>query len=151
MEQTKCGADCAVCEARSSCGGCAATDGHPFGGSCMVAECCRRNGKSRCGECGDLCSLKRELIAEFNALGIADLPEVTDLNALIGAYINLAYTLPSGQAAKFWRDDKVYLGNQLCKQGSDRCYGLTADEHHLLVCEYGAGGADAEIVVFKRR
>jgi len=50
------------------------------------------------------------------------------------------------------RDDRcVYLGNQLPKKNSDRCYGLTADERYLLVCEYGEGGADAEIVVFARR
>lgn len=29
--------------------------------------------------------------------------------------------------------------------------GLTADENYLLVCEYGENGADAEIVIFKRR
>ena len=34
------------------------------------------------------------LIAEFNGLGIPGLGEITDLNALVGAYINLAYTLP---------------------------------------------------------
>jgi hypothetical protein len=43
-----------------------------------------------------------------------------------------------------------YYINQLEKNGSPRCYGLTADEKYLLVCEYGEGGTDAEIVVFKR-
>jgi hypothetical protein len=32
-----------------------------------------------------------------------------------------------------------------------RCYGLTADENYLLVCEYGENGKDPEIVVFRRR
>lgn len=77
--------------------------------------------------------------------------EVKSLNALSGAYINLAYKLPGGQEIRFWDDSRVYLGNQLCKKGSDRCYGLTADENYLLVCEYGEGGSDAEIVVYKRR
>lgn len=48
-------------------------------------------------------------------------------------------------------DNKIYLGNQICKKNSSRCYGLTADENYLLVCEYGDGGSDAEIVVYKKR
>lgn len=55
------------------------------------------------------------------------------------------------QAAKLLDDEKIYLGNQICKQDSDRCYGLAADEDHLLVCEYGDGGADAEIILFQKR
>ena len=44
------------------------------------------------------------------------------------------------------------MGNQLCKKdGSGRCYGLTADENYLLVCEYGENGSDPEIVVYRRR
>ena len=91
------------------------------------------------------------MIAEFNALGIEDMEEVTGLNALLGAYINLEYTLPNGQAVKLWKHEKIYLGNQLCKKNSSRCYGLTADENYLLVCEYGDDGSDAEIIVYKKR
>ena len=77
--------------------------------------------------------------------------KVTGLNALHGAYINLQYTLPGGQKIKFWDDDRIYLGNQICKKNSNRCYGLTADENYLLVCEYGDNGSDAEIIVYKKR
>ena len=90
-------------------------------------------------------------MAEFNALSLEDMEEVTDLNALKGSFINLDLTLPSGQAVRWWEDDKIYLGNQVGKKGSTRCYGLAADERHLLVCEYGEGGSDAEIVLYKRR
>ena len=76
--------------------------------------------------------------------------QVTDLNALHSAFVNLEYTLPGGQAVKFWDDDKIILGNQLHKRDSDRCYGIAADEKYLLVCEYGCEGTDAEIVVYKR-
>ena len=56
------------------------------------------------------------------------------------------------QKVKSWEDGLVYLGNQLEKQdGSCRCYGLTADENWLLVCEYGDNGSDPELVVYKRR
>ncbi len=111
-----------------------------------------KQGHGHCGDCsGGDCELKEALIAEFNALGIEDIAKVTDLNALKGSYINLEYTLPSGQAAKLLDDEKIYLGNQICKQDSGRCYGLAADEDHLLVCEYGDGGADAEIILFRKR
>ncbi len=149
--KTKCGLDCSECGSKE-CGGCTETDGRPFGGSCMLALCCDEKGCENCGRAFEApCRLKEELIAEFNALGIEDMEEITDLYALNGAFVNLAYTLPGGQEIRFWDDGRVYLGNQVHKKGSDRCYGLTADESYLLVCEYGEGGSDAEIVVYRRR
>lgn len=93
---------------------------------------------------------KEELIHKFNALGIEDMAPVTQLNELKGDFINLEYTLPSGQTIKLWDDNKMYYGAEICKANSTRCYGLAADDTYLLVCEYGEGGADAEIVVLKR-
>lgn len=93
---------------------------------------------------------KEELIRKFNELGIHDMAEVTELYELKGDFINLEYELPSGQIAKFWNDNKMYYGAEICKKNSVRCYGLAADEKYIMVCEYGNGGADAEIVVFKR-
>jgi hypothetical protein len=90
------------------------------------------------------------LIGEFNKLGIADMEEVTGLNALKGSFINLEYTLASGQKVRLLDDNKIYLGNQLGKADSNRCYGIAADEKYLMVCEYGEAGVEAEIVVFKR-
>ncbi|MCI9229863.1 MAG: DUF3795 domain-containing protein [Lachnospiraceae bacterium] len=149
--KTKCGLDCSECGSKE-CGGCTETNGRPFGGSCMLALCCDEKGCDNCGRAFEApCRLKEELIAEFNALGIEDMEEITDLYALNGAFVNLAYTLPGGQEIRFWDDGRVYLGNQVHKKGSDRCYGLTADESYLLVCEYGEGGSDAEIVVYRRR
>ena len=89
-------------------------------------------------------------VDELNALGIPGLPEVTDLDALPGAYINLAYPLPGGQTAKMLEDSKVYLGNQL-EAGGDRCYGLAADQDVMLVCTYGEGGSDPELILYKKR
>lgn len=152
MTESICGLDCGQCELNSTCGGCAATKGRPFGGSCIMAACCQSRGQESCRTCDDgSCRLKTTLIREFNALGIADMEEVTGLNALKGSYINLEYSFPSGQSIRLWDDDRIYLGNQICKKNSHRCYGLTADENFLLVCEYGDGGSDAEIVVFKKR
>lgn len=138
-----CGIDCTACEWRGGCKGCLETGGQPFGGKCVAAECCRR------GETA-LAELKAALIAAFRALDIPEMEEVTDLNALRGSFINIPYTLPSGQAVRLWDDNQIYLGSQLHKRGSDRCYGIAADETYLAVSEYGENGADAQLVVFKR-
>lgn len=152
MMKTLCGLNCNECGLRTECKGCVETGGRPFGGTCMIAAC---HDDGKCESCCRFfdtpCKLKKQLIAEFNALGIEDMEEVTDLNALHGAYINLQYTLPGGQKIRIWDDDRVYLGNQICKKNSNRCYGLTADENYLLVCEYGDNGTDAEIIIHKKR
>lgn len=145
-EPTLCGLDCAQCPGRETCPGC-----ETLGKGCMLAQCAQ---KSACGQCrpfAGACGLKAQLIQEFNALGVPDMPKVTDLNALLGSYINQEYPLPGGRTVKLWDDSRVYLGNQLEKQGSERCYGLAADENYLMVAEYGENGADPEIVVYKRR
>lgn len=94
--------------------------------------------------------MKERLIKEFNALKIADMEDVKVLYEEKGDFVNLNFPLPSGQTVKLWDDNKTYYINQLEKRESTKCYGLTADEHYLLVCEYGEGGSDAEIIVFKR-
>ena len=126
-----CGTDCCQnCAQRKTCGGCEQTNGHPFGGSCTAAEAVRRAGPE------ELLRQKQALIAEFNALALPGL-QVNDLNLLNGSYVNLAYRLPGGQAAQFLQDNRVYWGNQIEVPGSERCYGVVADETFLLVCRYG--------------
>ncbi len=126
--KTICGADCSECAFKENCGGCKTTNGHPFGKSCMLAKCCSSKGFEHCDtSCSKDCKLKKQLIKEFNALQIDDMEEVKHLNALKGSFVNLEYTLPGGQVIKFWDDNKIYLGNQICKNNSRRFYGLTAD------------------------
>ena len=150
MFQSICGIDCAECTLNNVCGGCVQTNGHPFGGECVVAMCCQHKGLGHCTQC-PACQLREQLIAEFNALGIEDMDEVTSLHALKGSFINLEYTFANGQSVKLLEDEKIYLGNQLCKKGSARFYGLAADEHCLLVCEYGAGGSEPEMIRYQKR
>lgn len=138
---TKC---CGACNRRDDCGGCIKTDGHPFGGACVAAECIRRGGF------GAFKKMKEMLIAEFNALGIQNL-QVNDLNLLNGFFVNLEYTLTNGQSVKLLEDNHIYWGNQIEIPDSDRCYGIAADDRYLLVCEYGCNGAEPQIVVYKRR
>ena len=143
--KTLCGLDCGECVFNQNCKGCAETNGRPFGGECVAAEFYKAGGES--------CFLayKTRLIDEFNALEIAGMPAVTTLCSLSGVYVNLEYTLPNGEKIKLLDDTKVYLGYQVEKENSDRCYGFVADNDYLLVCEYGCNGADPEIIVYKKR
>lgn len=134
-----CGIDCCKdCGRLAECGGCEKCGGHPFGGSCVAA----RN--------KDFTSLKLSLVKEINALGIEGL-QINDLNLLNGGYVNLEYSLENGTKAKFLNDNDVYFGNQIERKGSERCYGVVANEKFILVCEYGCNGIDPEIVLYKRR
>ena len=96
--------------------------------------------------------LKRQLIDEFNGLHIEGMPKVEKLNALVGSYVNLEYRLPNGRMVKFLDDNATYLGNQLESEfGGDRCFGILANMDFLLVCTYGCGGSDPELVLYKKR
>lgn len=98
----------------------------------------------------DFSALKQQLIEEINALRIDGLI-VYDLNLLSGEYVNLGYPLFNGTTVRFLNDKDIYLGNQIERQDSERCYGVVADEMFILVCEYGCNGVDPEIVLYKRR
>ncbi len=101
-----CGLDCCnECNKKNDCDGCVKTDGHPFGGTCVAAECVRREGLE------GLKKMKEMLIEEFHALGIQSL-QVKDLNLLNGFFVNLEYTLANGQSVKLLEDDRVYWGSQ---------------------------------------
>lgn len=101
---------------------------------------------------GEFEAFKQQLIREINDLHIPGLPEVKKLNALAGSYVNLAYPLPSGEKVRFLQDGKTYLGNQLESEfGGDRCFGVLAGMDFILICTYGAEGADPELVLYKKR
>ena len=143
--KTICGIDCTECVGKESCKGCEESNGRPFGGECIAYECYQSGGES------NFLTYKKRLMEEFNSLGISDMPTITNLCQLNGAYVNLEYTLPNGEKIKLLDDTKIYLGYQVEKENSDRCYGLVADNQYLLVCEYGCDGADPEIIVYKKR
>ena len=143
--KTICGIECSACNFKNNCKGCSETDGRPFGGKCLTAECYKSGGEN----C--FTSYKNRLIDEFNSLGFADMPVITTLCPLIGAYVNLEYPLANGEKTKLLDDTKIYLGSQVEKANGDRCFGLVADDDYLLVCEYGCKGADPEIIIYKKR
>ena len=101
---------------------------------------------------GQFEKFKKQLIREINALHIDGLPKVEKLNALVGKYVNLAYPLPNGRSIQFLNDETTYLGNELESQfGGSRCFGILANMDFILVCTYEAGGANPELVLYKKR
>ena len=95
---------------------------------------------------------KEQLIDEFNALHIEGMPKVEKLNALVGSFVNLEYRLPSGHSVKFLNDNVTYLGNQLESElGDGRSFGIIAYKDFLLVASYEEGGANPELLVYKKR
>jgi len=146
---TICGADCNNCSNKATCKGCIETNGSPFGGRCVLAFCCRDlRGKEAKDQ---ICIFKRTLIDEINALCVKGMPAVQELYALNGFFVNLAFPLPNGTSEKFLNDNDIYLGNQLVKEDSDHCFGISANDRFILVCEYGEGGTDPSLVLLKAR
>ena len=95
--------------------------------------------------------IKQQLIDELNALGISGMPKINNLFILQGSFVNMEYHV-NGNAVKLLDDNAVYWGNQVEKQGVEgRCFGIACDEHYILVSEYGKDGADAELVILKKR
>ena len=104
------------------------------------------------GDGGEFEAFKKQLIDEINDLHIEGMPKVEKLNALVGEYVNLEYRLPNGLKVK-WLDDKTtYLGNQLESEISEGlCFGVLANMEFILVCTYEKGGADPELILYKKR
>ena len=146
ITESICGANCTECRMKDTCKGCLETKGSPFGKQCFIANYINIGGKENYLE------FKQTLIKEFNELHIPGMPEVKELYALNGSFVNLEYVLPGGQAVKFLDDNSIYLGNQLeCELGEGRCFGIVAGMEFLLVCTYGENGAEPELVLYKKR
>lgn len=150
MKKSMCGADCENCSfgMGNGCKGCGETKGCPFGKACFIAERITADGEE------GYRAWKAQLVKEFNALNVTGMPEICELFPLNGEFVNLAYPLPNGNTVKLLDDRDVYLGNQVERiaDGEEKtCYGMVAGRNFLLVCEYGEGGANPEIVVYQRR
>lgn len=95
---------------------------------------------------------KNQLIDEINALNVEGMPELENLNALVGGYINMEYRLPNGNMVKFLDDGATYLGNQLeCVFDESTCFGIAANMEFILVCSYEENGENPELIVYKKR
>ena len=101
---------------------------------------------------GQFEEFKKTLIDEINSLGIDGMPRVEKLNALVGKYVNLEYTLPGGEKVRFLDDNATYLGNQLASEIAEGvCFGVLANMDFILICTYGEGGSDPELILYKKR
>lgn len=101
---------------------------------------------------GQFEALKKQLIEEINGLHIEGMPEVTQLNALVGKFVNLEYKLPNGSIVKYLDDQTTYLGNQLESEIVDGlCFGVIANMDFILICTYEAEGANPELLLYKKR
>lgn len=85
----------------------------------------------------------------INGLGIKGL-RVQCLNLVPASYVNLEYGLENGGKVRFLCDGEVVLGQQIERDDSDRCYGVVVTLSYLLVCEYGCGGSDPEILLYRK-
>ncbi len=143
---TYCGANCESCPSRADCRGCCATGGSPFGGRCVAAERIRAAGREA------YAAFKEALRGEINALLAAEgIPAAERLFELRGYYVNLPFPTPGGGEVKFLNDRDVYLGAQIELKEPGRCCGVAADDTFILICRYGAGGSEPELVLFKKR
>ncbi|MGM9641970.1 MAG: DUF3795 domain-containing protein [Eubacteriales bacterium] len=151
MKRSICGADCEACGygKNNACRGCTETCGCPFGKSCFIARYIKTGGEEAYR------AFRARLVEEFNALGIPGMPEIGELYAINGAFVNLAYPMTNGDAVKLLDDREIYLCNQVECEFNDgsliKCFGLVAGPDFLLVAEYGANCSDPELLVYKKR
>lgn len=148
MNRAICKAKCDGCPSVKECKGCSETNGCPFGKQCYIAKYIITGGMDKYLE------FKQGLIDEVNALHIDGMEKVVELYPLVGSFVNLEYSVPSGDKVKLLSDDEIYLGVQvknLFDYNGNRCYGVIARESFLLICEYEQNCTNPEIVIFKRR
>lgn len=94
--------------------------------------------------------LQDKIIARLHSLGIDELKSVVSLTELNGDYINLESRFPNGNTGKILDDTKKYFATQVERPGSDKCYGVAADENQIAVFLYGCGGCDSELVLWMK-
>lgn len=141
-----CGANCENCGIKENCHGCTATCGSPFGGRCVAAEYIKVGGRKGFED------FKAKLLEEINELLKAEgLGKAEELCELAGSFINLEYTMPSGEKVKLLNDKNIYLGTQIEFAEMGVCYGVAADASFILISSYSVDGSEPEIVLYKRR
>ncbi len=91
-----------------------------------------------------------KIIARLKTLGIPEFTGVEELDELNGDYINLESVLPNGEIGKILDDNKKYWATQVEIPGSEKCYGIAANERMIAVYRYGCGGSDSELVLWTK-
>lgn len=143
-----CGVNCDECGIKDKCKGCVETNGHPWGGDCVLAEFCY-DSNSHTKE--KIIAYKKDLIKEINDLRLNFIGEVKELYPLNGMFVNLEYKLPNNEKIKLLKDNNIYLGTQLSKNDNSGYYGIVADNNYILISEYDKDYQNAEIIIYKQR
>lgn len=108
INKSICGADCSKCPRKDECKGCFKANGCPFGGRCKAAEYIKAFGIEY------YIQFKEQLKTEINTLLLAlDIPKTDELFEIVGEYVNLEFTFPSGEKVKLLDDKNIYLGTQI--------------------------------------
>ena len=143
-----CGVNCDECGIKDKCKGCVETNGHPWGGDCVLAEFCYdSNGHTK----EKIIAYKKDLIKEINDLRLNFIGEVKEVYPLNGMFVNLEYKLPNNEKIKLLKDNNIYLGTQLSKNDNSGYYGIVADNNYILISEYDKDYQNAEIIIYKQR
>lgn len=143
-----CGVNCDECGIKDKCKGCVETNGHPWGGDCVLAEFCYdSNGHTK----EKIIAYKKDLIKEINDLRLNFIGEVKELCPLNGMFVNLEYKLPNNEKIKLLKDNNIYLGTQLSKNDNSGYYGIVADNNYILISEYDKDYQNAEIIIYNER
>ena len=104
-----CGVNCDECGIKDKCKGCVETNGHPWGGDCVLAKFCYdSNGHTK----EKIIAYKKDLIKEINDLGLNFIGEVKELYPLNGMFVNLEYKLPNNEKIKLLKDNNINLGSE---------------------------------------
>lgn len=94
--------------------------------------------------------METKILESIKSLGNKEFDSINSVNLMDGSYLNLEATLPNGTVGKILDDNKKYYANQIDIKGTDKCYGVAADENMIAVYKYGCGGANAELVLWKK-
>ena len=94
---------------------------------------------------------EKEIINRLHNLGIEELRTIQTLNVLSGDYVNNMCKCPNGTKNKLLDDNSTYLCAQVEIEGSERCYGVAADEHQIAVFSYGCNGTECELEIWLKR
>ena len=94
--------------------------------------------------------MEQILLEKIKKLGIKEFENFNSLNLIDGNYLNIECTLPNGDKTKILDNDTQYYAKQIDIEGSDKCYGVAANEKFIAVYKYGCNGENAELVLWKK-
>lgn len=151
-QDSYCGVDCAKCYKNQECAGCMSSGGKPFGGECVIAECCKKNkDTSNCGLAYfSECQLKKSVIGEMRQCGIEGINCYKLIYEVPGFLINMECKFPDGSIRRPFVDNKIYISGQYRIPDNERRYTAVADKDEFWLIEHDENGSNAVIIANKK-